>query len=31
MAYYDLFEWEKWQEKMEEILASYENSKDEHS
>ncbi|CAK67987.1 unnamed protein product (macronuclear) [Paramecium tetraurelia] len=29
VAYYDLFEWEKWLEKMEEILVTYENAKDD--
>lgn len=29
IAYYDLFEWEKWLEKMEEILVTYENAKDD--
>jgi len=31
MAYFDLFEWDKWLEKMEEILVTYENSKDDMS
>lgn len=31
MAYFDLFEWDKWLEKMEEILVTYENSKDDLS
>jgi hypothetical protein len=31
VAYYDLFEWEKWHEKMEEIFVTYENNKDDRS
>ena len=27
--YYDLFEWERWQEKMEEVYVTYENGNDE--
>lgn len=29
MAYYDLFEWDKWHEKMEEILVTYQSQKDD--
>ena len=30
-AYFDLFEWDKWLEKMEEILITFENNKDDES
>jgi hypothetical protein len=31
MAYFDLFEWEKWHEKMTEILVTYESLKDDRN